>query len=98
MADELVLVDNPTDSTRILTINRPKALNALNLGVLKALRSEIQRAEEDGIRQLVVTGSGNKSFVAGADIASMASMNLITSMISMNSIVTIASMTLIDAH
>lgn len=60
----------------VVTINRPKSLNALNRETLEALRSAIaevaQRAET---RALIVTGAGGKAFVAGADIAGMANMN-----------------------
>ncbi len=56
-----------------ITFNRPKALNALNghlLDELSAALDEIEADEE--IRVLVLTGSGEKSFVAGADITELA--------------------------
>ena len=52
----------------IITINRPKALNALNSEVLKELDAVIDAVDLDVIRCLVLTGAGEKSFVAGADI------------------------------
>ena len=53
----------------ILTINRPQALNALNAQVLKDLHEFlIQVVEEKDLRALIVTGQGEKAFVAGADI------------------------------
>lgn len=55
----------------ILTINRPEALNALNIDVLKELEQTIAQAEADSnIYVLIITGAG-KAFVAGADIAQM---------------------------
>ncbi len=60
---------------RLVTISRPKALNALNTGVLAELMAEMQRAEADpGCRVVVLTGEG-KAFVAGGDIAQMSEMN-----------------------
>ena len=58
-----------------LTVNRPKALNALNAEVLSALDQHIQRIDEDpSIRVAVLTGAGDKAFVAGADIKAMQGM------------------------
>ncbi|WVR06763.1 hypothetical protein IAU60_003798 [Kwoniella sp. DSM 27419] len=55
----------------ILTLNRPKALNALSTPLFKALNAELEKAEEDdGIRAIVITG-GEKVFAAGADIKEM---------------------------
>ena len=51
----------------IITINRPKALNALNSEVLKELDATIDAVDLDAIRCLILTGAGEKSFVAGAD-------------------------------
>jgi len=56
-----------------LTINRPESLNALNADVLQSLILAFQRVSADeGARVVVITGSGPKAFVAGADIHSMA--------------------------
>ena len=57
----------------ILTINRPEALNALNLDVMKAINERLDEVTED-VYCLVITGAGPKAFVAGADIAQMAPM------------------------
>lgn len=55
----------------IITINRPEALNALNIDVLTELGQEIARAEkDDGVYVMIITGAG-KAFVAGADIQHM---------------------------
>ena len=58
----------------ILTINRPKALNALNSQVLEELDKTLDAIDTSKIRVLIVTGSGEKSFVAGADIAEMSTL------------------------
>ena len=55
----------------LLTINRPKALNALNSQVLDELDKTLDSIDINKIRVLIVTGAGEKSFVAGADIAEM---------------------------
>lgn len=56
-------------SVRILTVNRPKQLNALNMAVLNQLDQEIAQVEQgNAARALVLTGAGEKAFVAGADI------------------------------
>ena len=55
----------------VITINRPKALNALNSQVLEELDQTIDAVDLEATRCLIVTGAGDKSFVAGADIAEM---------------------------
>lgn len=56
----------------ILYINRPRALNALNNDTLQEMKDVITRISDDqDIDVLVITGAGNKAFVAGADIAFM---------------------------
>jgi enoyl-CoA hydratase len=60
-------------SVAILTINRPKVLNALNTRTLDELRRAILDLKRDeAVRAVVLTGSGEKSFVAGADINELA--------------------------
>ena len=59
------------DKIAILTINRPKALNALNSGVLDELDKTLSSIDTNKIRALIITGAGEKSFVAGADIGEM---------------------------
>jgi enoyl-CoA hydratase len=57
----------------ILTINRPKVLNALNSQTLDELRRAILELKgDDGVRAVVLTGAGEKSFIAGADINELA--------------------------
>jgi len=59
-----------------LTFNRPEALNALNTEVNLALTDCLNRAEADPeVRVVILKGSGNKAFVAGADIKEMMTMN-----------------------
>ncbi len=54
---------------RLITINRPKQLNALNKEVISELHDALSAAEEDNnIRVVILMGSGEKAFVAGADI------------------------------
>jgi enoyl-CoA hydratase len=61
-----------------LTINRPQALNALNRAVLEDLARVLRDTRHDkSVRVLVITGAGDRAFVAGADIAAMAQMSAI---------------------
>lgn len=62
------------DHTAVISINRPEALNALNIEVLEELEQNINRAEnDDSIYVVVITGVG-RAFVAGADIQQMKDM------------------------
>ena len=58
----------------ILTINRPKALNALNSQVLDEFDKTLDSIDKEKIHALIITGAGEKSFVAGADIAEMSTL------------------------
>ena len=58
----------------IITINRPEALNALNSAVLDDLQAVIDGVDLNAVRCLILTGAGEKSFVAGADIGEMSSL------------------------
>jgi enoyl-CoA hydratase len=59
----------------LVTMNRPKALNALNAQTVRELGLLLDAVEKDAtLKALVVTGSGEKAFVAGADIAEMAAL------------------------
>ena len=57
-----------------ITINREKALNALNSTVLDELNQTLDAVNLDEVRCLILTGAGQKSFVAGADIGEMSSL------------------------
>ncbi|MEN8929297.1 MAG: enoyl-CoA hydratase-related protein [Flavobacteriales bacterium] len=71
-----LLVEN-TDSTRLITINRPKQLNALNSQTISELSQVLKEAEGDNsVKVIILTGSEEKAFVAGADIKEFASFNV----------------------
>ncbi len=57
-----------------ITINRPKALNALNSQVLDELGATLDAIDLDTVRCVILTGAGDKSFVAGADIGEMSTL------------------------
>lgn len=72
--NELVLSER-RGSVVTLTVNRPDALNALNAAVGVALAEAVDRASTDrDVRVLVITGSGARAFVAGADVAELVEM------------------------
>ena len=58
----------------VITINRPEALNALNSQVLEDLEATFKAVDLKEVRALVLTGAGEKSFVAGADIGEMSTL------------------------
>lgn len=63
------------DDIAVITVNRPDKLNALNADTVNELRSALERvAANDSVRAVILTGAGEKSFVAGADIAELAKM------------------------
>ena len=62
------------DSVAVITINRPEALNALNSAVLDELNAVIDGIDTSVVRAVVLTGAGEKSFVAGADIGEMSTL------------------------
>ena len=67
-----VVVVTDRDAVRIITVNRPEKLNALNAATLDALDGAFAEAfTDDAVRAIVLTGAGQKAFVAGADIAEM---------------------------
>ncbi len=62
----------------IVTVNRPEALNALNLETIQELRSALQAvATDDSVRAVVLTGAGEKAFIAGADIKYMSTLTVL---------------------
>lgn len=72
MEDKNILLEC-NNSIAYITINRSKQLNALNSVTVKALNTAIIAAEKDEtIRCIIITGAGNKAFVAGADIKEFA--------------------------
>lgn len=61
-----------------IAINRPKALNALNLATLTELKDVVEKiAVDKAVQVVVITGAGEKSFVAGADIVEMSTKNAV---------------------
>lgn len=63
------------DGVGLLTFNRPKVLNAVNAKTFDELAEVVALVERDrSVRALVLTGAGEKAFVAGADIAAMSAM------------------------
>jgi len=72
MAYENILVEK-RDGIAFITVNRPKVLNALNRKTVEELGDALRDARDDGsVRVLILTGAGEKSFVAGADISELA--------------------------
>jgi enoyl-CoA hydratase len=72
MAFDNLLIERD-EATAIVTINRPKVLNALNTQTLDELRRAIlELKQDDGVRVVILTGAGEKAFVAGADINELA--------------------------
>ena len=72
MVFESLLVERE-DAVAVVTINRPKLLNALNSQTVRELRSAMEQLQQDAaVHAIVLTGAGEKSFVAGADINELA--------------------------
>lgn len=75
MTYENILVEKGAEGVAFVTVNRPKAMNALNHKTLSELASAFDALEADAsVRALVITGSGEKAFVAGADIGELKAM------------------------
>ena len=65
-------------ATAYVTVNRPKVLNALNHGTWADLRTAFEDARDDAaVRGVIVTGAGDKAFIAGADISELASLTAV---------------------
>src|SRR5512146_895482 len=72
MAFRNLLIDD-RGAVRRITINRPDKLNALNRETIGELGSAFEQArQDDAVRVIVLAGSGEKAFVAGADISELA--------------------------
>jgi enoyl-CoA hydratase len=64
------------DGVAVVTLNRPKVLNALNAALLGELEAALAAlANNDAVRAVIVTGAGEKAFAAGADIQELAAAN-----------------------
>jgi enoyl-CoA hydratase len=65
------------DAVAVVTVDRQEALNALDVATLTELRDRLRElAEDDGVRVVVLTGAGEKAFVAGADIKYMSDLDV----------------------
>ncbi len=72
MAFENILVTTE-NSIGLITINRPSKLNALNIATIQELHNALEQLNEDqNTKVIIITGSGEKAFVAGADISEFA--------------------------
>lgn len=70
------LLNRVEEGVAVITVNRPHALNALNTELLSELESLLQQLDEDGsVKAVILTGAGEKAFVAGGDVKEMAAMN-----------------------
>ena len=74
MKDMDYIVYEQKGSYAVITISREKALNALNSQVLEELDATLDAVNLDEVRCLILTGAGQKSFVAGADIGEMSTL------------------------
>jgi enoyl-CoA hydratase len=73
------LLFEPRDGLALITVNRPDKLNALNDTVITELGAVTDRVTEDpAVRGIILTGSGSKAFVAGADITELATATTIS--------------------
>jgi enoyl-CoA hydratase len=78
MAYENIRTEN-RDGLLVITIARPKVLNALNAQTVEEIRQAFKAArEDDSVRCIILTGEGEKAFVAGADINELSQMTPIT--------------------
>lgn len=78
MAFEHLIVDRE-GAVALVTVNRPKVLNALNAATMDELRRAMLDLRHDGaVRAVVLTGAGDKAFVAGADIGELAQQTPLT--------------------
>lgn len=72
---------NTENNVLTITINRPDKLNALNQATLKELEDIVEQAQnDDATKVIIITGSGDKAFVAGADISELATTDAMTGM------------------
>lgn len=78
MSFQFLSFEPDTDGLALITIRRPEKLNALNQALISELGEAFQIAREDAsIKALILTGAGEKAFVAGADIGELARLDAI---------------------
>src|ERR1035441_1497898 len=78
MTFENILLEKKS-SIAYVTVNRPKVLNALNMATMEELRAAFHDIKnDDGIRVVILTGSGEKAFIAGADIGELSKHNAVS--------------------
>ena len=78
MSFQFLSFEPDADGLALVTINRPDKLNALNQAVISELGEAFRMAREDtSVKALILTGAGEKAFVAGADIAELAKVDAI---------------------
>src|SRR5919108_2139539 len=78
MAMKYIVIELHTDDIAIIKINRPQVLNALNKGVIAELYRAIDIVGiDDNIKVVIITGTGERSFCAGADIRYVVNINSI---------------------
>lgn len=77
MENYKILKIDISEGIALITINRPEALNALNQATMKELQQffEVDAVENEAIKGVILTGAGEKAFVAGADIKGFVSMS-----------------------
>jgi enoyl-CoA hydratase len=77
--DNLLLDLDAASGILLITLNRPTKLNALNSATISDIHGAIQQAlDDDKVRGIILKGSGEKAFVAGADIAELSGLNEIS--------------------
>ncbi|HEY3827419.1 MAG TPA: enoyl-CoA hydratase-related protein [Bryobacteraceae bacterium] len=78
MSFQFLSFEADADGLALVTVNRPEKLNALNRAVISELGEAFRKVrEDDSIKALILTGAGEKAFVAGADIGELASVNAV---------------------
>jgi enoyl-CoA hydratase/carnithine racemase len=74
--DERVLLKEEKDGVVVLTLNRPEVMNAFNFPMLFALKEQVEALRfNPDIRVIIITGSGQKAFCAGADLKERADLD-----------------------
>ncbi len=87
MEQERVLVEDQGAGVVLVTLNRPEKLNALDLAMVQGLHAALDALELRGleVRAVVLTGAGDKAFVAGADIAQLKERGAVEALAGINS-------------